>query len=792
MLYSQKTLFMLEFDKITALLADCALTEGARETAMRLTPTSNENKVMRKQQITADARRLAETKGYPSFGGVRNVSDAVGRAQRGACLQPKDLLEIAALLRVSRGLVDYIRADKPFETVLDETFESILPNKHLEEQITRAIVSEEMIADEASPELAEIRRKIRAANNRIKDTLQKFISGGYAGLLQENIVTMRNDRYVVPVKIEHKNEIKGLVHDTSASGATVFIEPVSVVEANNELKILKNREEREIEKILFAFSALCSENAETLIHNYDCVNEIAFAFSCVSLAQRMHACAVRHSKEKNFFLKKAVHPLLDPELAVPVDIRIGGDFDTLVITGPNTGGKTVALKTIGLFALMYQSGLQLPASPNSSMCVFKEILADIGDEQSIEQSLSTFSAHMVNIVEILRQTGPRSLVLLDELGAGTDPIEGAALAVSILENIRKKGALSAATTHYAELKAYAIETDGVTNASCEFDVETLRPTYKLIIGTPGKSNAFAISKRLGLPAEIVEHANSLISGESKRFERVIEKLESDRIAMERAREDAEHMRMEYERFKATSETEIEKARKDAEREKERARAQANRMVQSAKASSDYVLNELAALKKKKAEEISKEELEKARQSIRLELRRSSGDFDPVEDLTDKNFTLPRPLKKGDAVLIMSIGQTGTVLGPADKNGMVRVQVGRIATRTEECNLKLLETPDAGVRKSKEKNAYRNTVVKEFSPELDIRGMYGDDACFLLDKYLDDAALAGIHSVRIIHGKGTGALKAAVWQFLKGDRRIESYRLGVFGEGDSGVTVVEIK
>ncbi len=792
MLYTQKTLSMLEFDKITAMLADCALTEGAREAALCLAPVSDEKKVMRRQQMTADARRLAETKGYPAFGGVRNISDAIGRAQRGACLQPKDLLEIAALLRVSRGLVDYIRADKPFETILDELFEAIYPNKHLEDRITRAIVSEEMVADEASTELAEIRRKIRTANNRIKETLQKFINGGYAGLLQENIVTMRNDRYVVPVKIEHKNEVKGLVHDTSASGATVFIEPVSVVEANNELKILKNREEREIEKILYSLSALCAENAESLTNNYSLINQIAFAFSCVSLAQRMHASEVRHSKEKKFSLKKAIHPLLESETAVPVDIYIGGEFDTLVITGPNTGGKTVTLKTVGLFALMYQSGLQLPASPNSSMCVFEEILADIGDEQSIEQSLSTFSAHMVNIVEILRQIGPRTLVLLDELGAGTDPIEGAALAVSILEEIRKKGALAAATTHYAELKAYAIETDGVTNASCEFDVETLRPTYKLIIGTPGKSNAFAISKRLGLPSEIVEHADSLISGESKRFERVIEKLEADRIAMERAREESERMRAEYAQFKAASEAEIEKARLEAEKEKERARAQANRMVQSARASSDYVLNELAALKKKKAEEISKEELEKARQSIRHEIRRSSGDVDPVEDLTDKNYKLPRPLKKGDAVLIMSIGQTGTVLSPADKNGMVRVQAGRIATRTEENNLKLLETPDANTRKNKEKTAYRNTVVKEFSPELDIRGMYGDDACFLLDKYLDDAALAGIHTVRIIHGKGTGALKTAVWQYLRGDRRIESYRLGVFGEGDGGVTVLEIK
>ena len=792
MLYTQKSLSMLEYDKVIAMLADCALTEGALELALRLVPVAAEKQVIKKQRITADARRLAEAKGYPAFGGVKNISEILGRAKRGALLQPKELLEISDLLRVSRGLADYIKTDKPFDTVLDETFLLLAVNRNLEDRITRTVIGEDMIADEASTELAEIRRKIRSANDRIKESLQKFISGSYGKLLQENIVTMRNDRYVVPVKIEHKNEIKGLVHDTSASGQTVFIEPVSVVEANNELKILKNKEEREIEKILYELSALCAENAELLSSNYYLVTELAFAFTCASLAEHMKANAVVHEYEKKFHLKRAIHPLLDPKTAVPITVHIGEDFDTLVITGPNTGGKTVTLKTIGLFALMYQSGLQIPAAPNSSMCVFDEILVDIGDEQSIEQSLSTFSAHMVNIVEILKHTSAGSLVLLDELGAGTDPIEGAALAVSILEEIRKAGALAAATTHYAELKAYAIDTNGVTNASCEFDIETLRPTYKLIVGTPGKSNAFAISERLGLSKSIVENANMLISGDSKRFENIIEKLEADRIAMEHAREEAERLRIEYEAFKTKAEAEIEKHRKEAEKEKDRAQNQAKRMIQSARESSEYVLKEISELKKKKAEEVKKEELDKARQSIRAELRRNSGEYDPIEDLTDKDYVLPRALVKGDNVLIMSIGQTGTVISPPDKNGMVRVQAGRIATRTEVTNLKLIEAQNTATKKNKEKSAYRNTVVKTFSPELDIRGMYGDDACFMLDKYIDDAALAGIHTVRIIHGKGTGALKAAVWQYLKGDKRIASFRLGVFGEGDGGVTVVEVK
>ena len=792
MLYTQKSLAMLEYDKVIASLAELALTDGAREMALRLVPSNAEKTVIKKQRITADARRLVDVKGYPSFGSVKNISEILGRAKRGALLQPIDLLEIKDLLFVSRGLSDYIKTDKPFDTVLDETFLLLATNRHLEERISRTVVSEEFIADEASPELSDIRRKIRSANDKIKDSLQKFISGGYGKLLQENIVTMRNDRYVVPVKIEHKNEIKGLVHDTSASGQTVFIEPVSVVEANNELKILKNKEEREIEKILYELSAMCAESADMLSNNYYLVTELAFAFTCASLAERMKANAVTHEYDKKFNLKRAVHPLLDQKSAVPINVNIGDNFDTLVITGPNTGGKTVTLKTIGLFALMYQSGLQIPAAPSSSMCVFEEILVDIGDEQSIEQSLSTFSAHMVNIVDILKQVSSRSLVLLDELGAGTDPIEGAALAVSLLEEIRSKGALSAATTHYAELKAYAIDTDGVTNASCEFDIETLRPTYKLIIGTPGKSNAFAISERLGLPKTIVEKANSYISGDSKRFENIIEKLEADRIAMERAKEDAERMRIEYEAFKAKAEAEIEKNRKESAKEKDRAQNQAKRMIQSARESSEFVLKEISDLKKKKAEEVKKEELEKAKQSIRAELRRNSGEYDPIEDLTDKDYVLPRALVKGDTVLVMSIGQTGTVLSPPDKNGMVRVQAGRFATRTEVNNLKLIEQPSAATKKNKEKTAYRNAVVKSFSPELDIRGMYGDDACFMLDKYLDDAALAGIHTVRIIHGKGTGALKAAVWQYLRGDKRVVSFRLGVFGEGDGGVTVVEVK
>ncbi|MBQ9428203.1 MAG: endonuclease MutS2 [Clostridia bacterium] len=792
MLFTEKTLVMLEYDKIKEMLADCAFTAGAKSLALRLQPTGIERQVIYKQKATFDARRLAEAKGFPSFGGIVDVTSLLDKAKRGGMLIPAELLRIADLLRVTRGLHDYIREDKPFDTVLDESFSLLTPNRHLEEQITRAVLSEDSIADEASPTLADLRRKIRGANDKIKETLQKFISGSYGKLLQENIVTMRNDRYVVPVKIEHRAEIKGLVHDTSASGQTVFIEPMSIVEANNELKMLRNKEAAEIEKILYGFSALVSASADVLAANYRLITELAFAFSCAALADRMHANAVNHCSERHFDLRGAVHPLLDPKTAVPIRVRLGDDFDTLVITGPNTGGKTVALKTIGLFALMYQSGLQIPAAPNSTMCVFSEVLVDIGDEQSIEQSLSTFSAHMVNIVDILQKTTDGSLVLLDELGAGTDPIEGAALAVSILEELRAKGARIAATTHYAELKAFAIETEGVTNASCEFDVETLRPTYKLIIGTPGKSNAFAISARLGLPASIIENAGRMISGDSKRFENVIEKLEADRIRMERAREEAEQMRRELAAYKESAEAEIEKRRREASLEKSKAHAQADRMIQSARESSEYILREITELRKKKAEEVKKEELEKAKQSIRAELRKSSNQFEPTEELTDENYVLPRPLVKGDSVLITNIGQVGVVISPADKNGNVRVQAGKITTKTNQSNLRLIEKGTKASQKNKDARAYKNAVVRAFSPELDIRGMYGDEGCLALDKYIDEAILAGVHSVRVIHGKGTGALKAAIWQFLRGDARIDSFRIGAFGEGDGGVTVVEIK
>lgn len=561
---NDKLFSILEFDKIRQLLADAALTEGARQRALELATSCDIDEIRLRQQRTADAKRLLGQKGTPSFGSVRDIHPACERAEKGAVLSMRELLDCANVLRTSRSLLEYSKSDRLFETVLDEIFARLIPEKSLEEKISRAIISEEMVADDASPALLEICQKIRKTNARIADLMQQYTQGGaYSKYLQENIVTTRGGRFVIPVKSEYKNEIKGLVHDTSASGATLFIEPMRVVEANNELRQLQSEKEHEIERILWELSSLVAEKAFTIVCNYENITELAFIYACAELAYRMDACAPEITQERKVELVRCRHPLIDK--AVPVDILIGGDYSMLVITGPNTGGKTVALKTLGLFSLMAQAGLQLPCE-RACACVFDAVFADIGDEQSIEQSLSTFSSHMVGIVSILGQMTGESLVLFDELGSGTDPVEGAALATSILEEVLSVGALCAATTHYAELKAFAIEREGVCNASCEFDVETLRPTYRLMIGTPGKSNAFAISERLGLSQRIVDRARGYVDHGSRSFEAVIEKMEAQRSALEAEKEKARALRVEYENFKRDAEATLQEKLGQAEKE----------------------------------------------------------------------------------------------------------------------------------------------------------------------------------------------------------------------------------
>ena len=793
----ERAIVTLEFDKIREMLASVCPTEGAKALARNLRPSRGIGTVRRMLEQTDAAKAMQITKGMPPLSGLVDVTSMAERADKGAVLLPGEILSVGRTLSAARAVKEYRNEDHTAQSVLDEYFQNLSPNKKLEEKISRCIASEDMIADTASDKLYEIRRKMRHENNRIRDSLQKYITGGsYSKFLQEQIVTVRDGRYVIPVKQEHRNEIKGLVHDTSSSGATVFIEPLAVVESNNELRLLERKEADEIERILAELSADIAMNASAILENYRNLTELAFIFGKSQLSFRMDAIAPEITAARQMSLIRARHPLISSDTVVPISVSLGIDFDTLVITGPNTGGKTVTLKTLGLFALMTQSGLHIPVADGSVMCIFDDILADIGDEQSIEQSLSTFSSHMVHIVEMLAAIENRCLVLFDEVGAGTDPVEGAALAVSILEAVREKKALCAATTHYAELKSYALDTDGVCNASCEFDVNTLRPTYRLIIGAPGKSNAFAISQKLGLPASIIARAESYVSGENRRFESVIERLEQERMEMEKAKTEAQMLLAQARREKAEMDEFVEKREKEAEKELEKARATAVRMVESAKLSSDYIFAELEKVKKERESENLAKSLDAARRDIKIHLKANSDKLDPIDPKTAEGYELPRPLKKGDEVVLVNIGQKGILLSDPDKSGNVQVQAGIIKTKTNIKNLMLIDGvkvtfTDKNGKKSSAKSV-GDRVIAAFNPEIDLRGNYADDACFLLDKYIDDAKRAGVKSLRIIHGKGTGALRKAVTDFLRRDARVASVRCGTFGEGDTGVAIAELK
>ena len=796
---SEKSIKTLEFDKIRHILRDCCPTSGSKALAEALMPLCEIERVQKLQKRTTDARMLTDDKGMPPFGYVVDIEPICERAQKGATLTTRELLDAASLLRSARGMRDYIHSNKHFDTVLDEIFERLMPNRYVEDAIFRSVVSEDMIADEASPTLADIRRKIRAANSKIKETLQKYISGSYSKYLQENIVTMRNGRYVIPVRAECKNDVKGLIHDTSSSGATIFVEPMAVVEANNELRMLESREEHEIERILASLSGEVAAISPSLFLNYKNITELAFAFGCGELSAKIHGREPIISNDRKIILKRARHPLIDKETVVPITVSLGDGFDTLVITGPNTGGKTVTLKTLGLFALMAQSGLHIPADEGSQICTFDKILVDLGDEQSIEQSLSTFSSHMVNIVDIVRSKDNRSLVLFDELGAGTDPVEGAALAVAVIENVRIAGALCAATTHYTELKSYALDTEGVCNASCEFDVTTLRPTYRLIIGAPGKSNAFAISSKLGLPEEIINRANEYVSTENKQLEKVIGELEATRFEADRRLSELEAMRKEYEAFKAESERAIEKRIADSKDILNKAQEKANSIVESAKISSEYILSQMDKVRKARESERLSEELEDARRSIREHLKSNEGKYNPVEvRKNDADYKLPRKLCKGDEVLIVSLDKVATVTEDQKNGSKIAVQAGIIKTKADISDLRLIENAnspqfiDSKTKKKTNVSTFGISVSRDFRDEIDLRGMNGDEAWNKVDKYIDEAIVSGFHTVRLIHGKGTGALKNALWQYLKGDRRIASFRIGQYGEGDGGVTIVELR
>lgn len=780
----------LEFNKITEMLASCASTEGAKLLARNLMPEADTVRVKRLQAETSAARYLASKKGAPSFCSIKDASDSIEKAAKHATLTTGELIEIGNVLRTARGVLDYIKDGNAEETVIDELFFRLTPNRFLEEKIYRSIPTEDFVADEASPALGDLRRKIRSAQAAVRNTLTKYISGAYSKYLQENLVTVKNGRYVVPVKVEYKNEIKGLIHDTSATGATVFIEPYAVVEANNELRELQSKEAREIERILASLSKECAEYGQQINLNYMNLTLLAFIFAKAELANRLDACEPTINEKHYFSLEKARHPLLDAKTVVPISVSLGVDFDTLVITGPNTGGKTVTLKTLGLFALMAQSGLHLPCK-EADICIFDAILADIGDEQSIEQSLSTFSSHMTGILDILNKVDKDSLVLFDELGSGTDPIEGAAIAISVLEEIRSYGALCAATTHYSELKEYALNTDGVTNAGCEFDVDTLKPTFRLIIGTPGRSNAFAISERIGISRTIIERAKKYISAENRRVEDSIASLDKQRIELDRQKAELDAREVRFRDYEDKKRRELEALNERTHRDTQNLRDQAARMIESARATSSFVFDKLDRLQRQSAKELTKEGLDRAREEIRSGLRTSEGTLIPTDIPDDGDYTLPRPLKAGDEVRVVGIDKTGTVLKTADKDGDVSVRIGMITTKVSESKLRLIEKKSK--KTEKKTGAVTKTLVqKTFKAEIDLRGMTGDEAWFAVDKYIDDAYMAGFFTVSLIHGKGTGALRQALWTALKKEPRVASFRLGGYGEGDGGVTIIEIK
>ena len=787
----EKAINALEFNKIREMLASVAPTAGAAERARALLPDTRSEIIIRNQKKTTDARRLLEAKGMPPFGSVVSAESICDRAQKGAVLTPRELIDMAQLLRSARSLIDYIRSNKTFDSCIDEIFERLIPNRPIEDRILRSIISEDTVSDEASSALADIRRKIRVGNQKIKESLAKYTSGSYSKYLQENIVTQRAGRYVIPVKVEYKNEVKGLVHDSSSSGATVFIEPMAVVEANNELRMLENKEKAEIERILSELSASIAGVAPSLVLNYQNITELAFLFACANLSIKMNAVEPIINERRACNLVSARHPLIDKESVVPISIAIGYDYDTLIITGPNTGGKTVSLKTLGLFSLMAQAGLHIPCEEGSSLCIFDDILVSLGDEQSIEQSLSTFSAQMVNIVSILNEKNVNSLVLFDELGAGTDPIEGAALAVAIIEDVRASGALCAATTHYTELKTYAMNTEGVTNASCEFDVETLRPTFKLIIGAPGKSNAFAISQKLGLSDKVLLRAQDFVASDNKQMEKVLGELEAERQKAEKERAISESLRRDYEKFKRESEAEIEKRLAASEKALKNAQAKAEAMVESAKRSADYIMDEMDKLRKARESEKLAEELARARRDVREHLRNNSDVYAPISPREEENYVLPRPLKRGDEVIIRSLGKKATVLDAPQGQELVLVQAGVIKTKIRLSDLRLIEE-DTKKKPAQRQSTARVSMNRDFKPEIDLRGKTGEEAWSAVDKYFDDAQIAGFRSLRLIHGKGTGALKKYLWNELRTDPRVSSYRIGQFGEGDGGVTVVELK
>ncbi len=783
----EKSMATLELPRVLELLSGCAVTDEGRERARALRPMDDIDDVKRAQEETSAAVKLLVLRGTPGFAGIKPVAASLQRADMGGSLNTRELLEIAAVLRAARTASDYGAGEE--KTPISHLFRALTTNRFLEDTITNSIVGEDELADSASPELASIRRHMRATESKVRDILQKLISSNQSKYLQESIITIRSDRYVVPVKSEHKNAIPGLVHDVSSSGSTFFIEPMGVVKANNELRELLAKEKKEIERILAELSAQCAAHKVDIAEDYQLLVWLDAIFARAKLSLKLE-CTEPKLSDKCLHLRGARHPLLDVKKAVANDLELGERFDTLVITGPNTGGKTVTLKTLGLITLMAQCGLHIPAKDDSTVRVFSRVLADIGDEQSIAQSLSTFSSHMTNIVGILEEADENTLILFDELGAGTDPVEGAALAAAIIESARGIGAQVAATTHYAELKVYAMTTPGVENASCEFNVETLAPTYRLVLGIPGKSNAFAISRRLGLPEYIIEKAAARLDAENVRFEDVLTRLDQQRQEMEKERAEARRLKLDMEQSAEKARAYREKLEAERAKVVEKANAEARAIIEEARAASDLAISELKELKKR--QDLDWQQVNDGRAEARRllnEAERNIGGGAPEVEPPPPT----RPAQKGDTVELVSMGAKATVLS-VNKDGSLQLQAGilKISAKQEEVRVVEGETQaQKDVRRiiAKAEHTLRTAAVPS---QVDLRGMMTDEAIANLERFLDTAMMGKLETVTIIHGKGTGAVRSAVRTYLKRSRYVKSFRPGRYGEGEDGVTVAELK
>mgnify|MGYP004543398473 CR=1 FL=1 len=785
----EKSMQTLELPRVLDMLADQAVTEEGKDKARRLRPETDPVEVTALLAETTAAVEKMVLGGSPAFAGVRPVAGSLQRANMGGSLNTRELLDIAKVLAAARSAKEYGEGEAEKKTPIDVLFHALRPNRFLEDKITGSIVGDGELADSASPELASIRRHMRATESKVRDILQRIISSSQAKYLQESIITQRSGRYVVPVKSEFKNEIPGLVHDLSGSGSTFFIEPMGVVKANNELRELQAKEEKEIDRILAELSAEAASFREDINLDYELLIRLDVIFARAKLSNKMHAMAPGLST-KGLNLRRARHPLLPPKTAVANDLSLGETFDTLVITGPNTGGKTVTLKTIGLLTLMAQCGLHIPAGDGSVIKVCKRVLADIGDEQSIAQSLSTFSSHMSNIVGILEETDDETLILLDELGGGTDPVEGAALASAIIDHARSLGAMVAATTHYAELKVYAMTTPGVENASCEFDVETLAPTYRLLVGIPGKSNAFAIARRLGISEAIIQDAAARVDAENVRFEDVLTKLDHQRQEMEKEQRQAAQLRREMEEASAKAQAYRDQLQKEKEKAEASAKAQARAILDDARRTADQVFQELGDMRKKAQKEQNWQKVNDQRAGLRHKLNEAEDKLGARPQAAVPPML--RPAKKGDTVTILKTGTQASVLS-VNKDGVLQLQAGilRITAKQDEVRVVEGETQSQKAAKQYIRRTEHKLRSLGAKAEVDLRGMTTDEAELTLAQFLDRAMVSNLTQVTVIHGKGTGAVRKAVHAYLKRCKGVASFRLGRYGEGEDGVTIVEL-